>query len=63
MTELIFKTESYSIIGACFEVYKDKGCGFLEQVYQECLGIEFEYQKIPFDSQKNLDIFYRGRKL
>ena len=63
MTELIFKTESYSIIGACFEVYKDKGCGFLEQVYQECLGIEFECQNIPFESQRNLDIFYRGRKL
>ena len=30
------KEESYSIMGACFEVYKDKGCGFLEAVYQEC---------------------------
>ena len=47
MTEIIYKSESYAIIGACFEVYNEKGCGFLEAVYQECLGIEFEYQRIP----------------
>jgi hypothetical protein len=41
-TELIFKEESYKIIGACFEVYREKGCGFLEGVYQECLEIELQ---------------------
>jgi GxxExxY protein len=45
MTEIISKKESYAIIGACFEVYNEKGCGFLEPVYQECLAIEFEYQR------------------
>ena len=38
MTEIIYKNESYAIIGACFEVYNEKGCGFLEPVYQECHG-------------------------
>ena len=33
-TELVFKEESYRIIGACFEVYKEKGNGFLEAVNQ-----------------------------
>jgi hypothetical protein len=47
MTEIIYKRESYAIIGACFEVYNEKGCGFLKPVYQECPGIEFEYQRIP----------------
>ena len=47
MAELIYPDESYAIVGGCFEVYKDKGCGFLEAVYQECLEIEFEYQHIP----------------
>ena len=63
MSDLVYKAESYRIIGACFEVYKDKGCGFLESVYQECLEIEFEAQKIPFQSQFDLEIYYRGRKL
>jgi hypothetical protein len=35
LTEIIYKEESYAIIGACFKVYNDKGCGFLEPVYQE----------------------------
>ena len=39
-TNIIYKEESYRIMGACFEVYKEKGCGFLEAVYQECMEIE-----------------------
>jgi len=63
MVDLLLKEESYAIMGACFEVYKAKGCGFVEPVYQECLAIEFEYRNIPFVQQKPLDMFYRGRRL
>ena len=38
--ELLYKDESYNIIGACFEVYKEKGNGFVEPVYQECLEMD-----------------------
>jgi GxxExxY protein len=61
MAEILFKEESYAIVGACFDVYKDKGCGFLEPVYQECCEIEFAFQKIPFLSQTELELAYRGR--
>ncbi|MCD6199382.1 MAG: GxxExxY protein [Deltaproteobacteria bacterium] len=61
--DIIYKKESYLIIGACFEVYKEKGCGFLESVYQECLEIEFGLQGIPFESQITLDIEYKGKIL
>ena len=60
---LLFEKESYAIRGACFEVHNDKGCGFLEDVYQECLEIEFEYQKIPYVAQPNLELGYRGKIL
>src|SRR5438046_1518768 len=63
MTEIIYKSESYAIIGACFEVYNEKGCGFLEPIYQECLGIEFEYQRIPAIAHPLLALSYRGRTL
>ena len=63
MTEIIYKNESYAIIGACFEVYNEKGCGFLEPVYQECLGIDFEYQRIPAIPKPSLTLSYRGRIL
>ncbi len=45
MSGLIYPEESYKIIGACFNVYKEKGCGFTEPVYQECLEIELEHQR------------------
>ena len=63
MTEIIHKKESYAIIGACFEVYNDKGCGFLEAVYQESLGIEFEHQRIPAIAKPLFSLSYRGRLL
>jgi GxxExxY protein len=44
--EIVFKKESYRIMGAYFDVYKEKGCGFLEAVYQECLELEFELEGI-----------------
>jgi GxxExxY protein len=63
MAEIIYKDESYKITGACFEVYKEKGCGFLEDVYQECLEIELEMQGIPFTPQQPLPLSYKTRPL
>lgn len=60
---VIYRDESYQIIGACFAVYKDKGNGFLEDVYQECLAIEFGEQQIPFAEKPRLALHYRGREL
>jgi GxxExxY protein len=55
--------ESYSIMGACFEVYKQKGCGFLEPVHQECLEIELGLREIPFKAQLPLPLSYKGVSL
>ena len=63
MVDIVFKEESFQIMGACFEVYNDKGCGFLEAVYQECLEIEFGLQGTPFISQSELHLNYKGRVL
>ena len=60
VNDLLFKAECYAIIGGCFAVYKDKGCGFLEPVYQECMEIELRLQGIPFVSQKPLALEYKG---
>ncbi len=61
--EVVLKEESYIIVGACFEVYNAMGCGFLEAVYQECLGIEFSKQTIPFKAQAPLELSYKGQVL
>jgi hypothetical protein len=63
VAELIYKQECYEIVGACMEVYNQMGCGFLEAVYQECLGLEWADREIPFDSQQILRLKFQGRKL
>lgn len=60
---IVLKEESYRIIGACFEVYREKGSGFLESVYQECLAIEFEKQGIPYEEKPRLRLEYKGQPL
>jgi GxxExxY protein len=61
--ELLYKDESYAIIGACFEVYKEKGNGFVEPVYQECLELELTAQKILYTAQGALRLTYKGTEL
>jgi GxxExxY protein len=60
---LVFPDESYVINGACMEVYRTLGNGFLEAVYQESLEIEFKKREIPFQSQKPLTLLYQGQPL
>lgn len=40
MTEIIYKEESYKIIGICMEVYNELGKGFNEIVYSDALEIK-----------------------
>jgi GxxExxY protein len=61
--DILYKDEAYQIMGACFEVYKEKGCGFLEEVYQEALEMELELQSIPFSAQQGIKLYYKGREM
>ena len=60
---LLLQEETYLIRGAIFEVYKEIGSGFLEAVYQQCLEWEFTSRQIPFQSQPDLSISYKGEIL
>ncbi|HEY4247884.1 MAG TPA: GxxExxY protein [Lacunisphaera sp.] len=63
MPEFICGSETHALLDACFEVYKEKGCGFLEAVFQECLELELTDQAIPFRVQPSLLLKYKGRLL
>ena len=60
---IIYKEESYKVVGAAFKVYNALGHGFLEAVYQEALEIEFQRQGISYEREKELKIQYDGVEL
>jgi len=49
------------IIGAAMEVHNTLHNGFLESVYEEAMAIELELQKISYERQKPIDVFYKGK--
>jgi GxxExxY protein len=59
MHSIIYKDESYKIIGACLEVHNELGCGFAESIYQEALAYEFKLRNIPFIKEKQLNVSYK----
>ena len=63
MAELIYKEEVFAIVGAAMEVHTVLGSGYLEAVYQEALEIESRSRKLPFESQKVLQIRYKEHTL
>jgi GxxExxY protein len=63
MTELLYKTEVFEIIGAAIEVHQELGHGFLEAVYREAVQIELTQRNIPFEAQRSLRIRYKDQML
>ena len=63
MGYLLYKNESYEIVGAIIAVQKELGCGYLERVYQDALEYEFKMRKIPYEREKNIQIMYKGKPL
>ena len=61
--KILYKEESFAIVGACMKVHRTLGAGFLEAVYEEALESEFQNLKIPFKRQVKLDLYYDNQKL
>lgn len=57
---ILYKEESFRIIGACMKVHTALGPGFLESVYHEALENEFKNQEIEFDSKRKLQVYYNN---
>ena len=56
-------SETYKIIGAGMAVHSELGCGFHEKIYRLALPLEFDRTGVPFATEKNLTICYKGHML
>ncbi|WP_367870507.1 GxxExxY protein [Luteolibacter sp. Populi] len=63
VSDLLYKQESYDVMGACFDVYKEMGAGFVEPIYHECLEREMNLRSIPFVHHPGLALSYKGHRL
>ena len=63
MAEILFKEESFRIIGAAMEVYNVLKSGFAECVYQSAMELEFGDRSIPFARQVPLRVKYKQHTL
>ncbi len=57
---IYYKQESFEIVGAAMKVYNVLGPGFVEAVYQEALEIEFQHRNIPYEREKEIEVYYDG---
>ena len=60
---LLYEDETQEIISAFYEVYNNLGGGFLENVYQDALSIEFKIRNIPFEKESKMNIYYKNQLL
>lgn len=59
MVELLYKEQTFAIIGVAMEVHKILGPGFLEAVYQAALERELALREIPFEHKVKLPVTYK----
>src|SRR5438874_2805427 len=60
MEELLYKEETFKIIGLCMEVHRELGKGHDEVIYKDSLEIEFSRNGIAFVREKEYKITYKG---
>jgi GxxExxY protein len=61
--ELLYKQEVYTLIGIAMTVHNEMGSGFAEPIYEEAFTVELIENNIPFEQQKHLTVFYKGKPL
>ena len=54
---------THKIIGSAMEVHRKLGPGFQEYIYHRALEKEFKLQKVSFDNEYEIKIFYKGEQI
>ncbi|KKS38512.1 MAG: hypothetical protein A3G49_06405 [Candidatus Sungbacteria bacterium RIFCSPLOWO2_12_FULL_41_11] len=61
--DFLYERESYEIRGAIFEVWKNFRGVFKEKIIENALKKELRYRGFIVESQKKIDIYYKGEKV
>jgi len=54
---------THKIIGCSMEVHRKLGAGFQEYIYHRALETEFKLQRVSFDNEYEIKIFYKGEQI
>ena len=60
MADIIYKEESYQIMGVLFDVHRNLGGGFSEIVYKDALEFEFQNLNSPYERDKEYAVNYKN---
>ena len=63
MCGILYKSEVYEIVGACMEVHRTLGFGFLEVIYKDAMELEFVEKQIGFLREDEISVNYKGKIL
>ncbi len=63
MSEFLYKSTTYQIIGICMEVYNTLGYGFSEIVYKDAMELEFLEKEINYMREEEQQVNYKGQTL
>ncbi len=60
---MLYEDITRRIIAAAMKVHSTLGNGFQEVIYQRALEIEFSFQNLAFEREKEMPIFYREQQI
>jgi GxxExxY protein len=60
MSDLIYKDETFKIIGLCMEVHRELGHGHDEIIYKDALEVECRENRLPYTRERKHEVEYKG---
>jgi GxxExxY protein len=60
MSEILFKHESYEIVGACMKIHRALSGSYIEVFYEDALEVELKNKNILFEKEKKYEVIYEG---
>jgi GxxExxY protein len=56
--KILYKEESYQLVGICMKIHRILGKGFKEIVYKDAMEVEFIKQNVLYEREKPFNVYY-----